>query len=107
MSPPPDVEPSPPLSYATPAPPRGGGHWPAAILMLGGLGLIALGGCFCIGVLVTLNTAAFFTGPNGGTPRAMTPGAMLFLVVLYAAAFACFTGAATLIVPAARRLLRG
>ena len=94
-----DAEVTETLGYATPA--RVGGTAGVGFaLIFGGLGLIFLGGCFLIGVLITSNLSGF-----NGVPTPITARHVLLLVVLYLAAFACFGGGAWLIVLAVRHML--
>lgn len=82
------------LPYATPAV-RAGSPTAAAALVSGvGLGLIVLGGCFLIGVLIC-----------GDSPRAGAFELSLLAVVLYILAFACFGGAVCLLFIGIRRLI--
>lgn len=93
------------LTYATPTPGGANRHlWIGAILIAGGLGLVALGGCFLIGVMLVLRNG-FLTNAAAGAP--MTGHDTAFLVVLYTCAAVTFAGAATLIVMAVRTLFRG
>ncbi len=89
------------LTYATPH--RGGPSiWAAAVLALVGLGLIGLGGCFLIGVLVVQS-------PEIVTPNATvnwTPATILFLLILYALAGICFIGALFILITTSRRLYK-
>ena len=86
------------LSYATPDRRGGGVAGVGFALMFGGLGLIFLGGCFLIGVLILNNVSTV----NG---KAFTSGELLLMTVLYVASFGCFGGAAYLITLAVRHML--
>ena len=79
-----------PIAYATPParPPR---LWPATLCLFSGLGLIALGGCFLIGVLATNSSGGGF-GP-GMPPAPLTKSQIFFETVLYLIALSCFVGA--------------
>jgi hypothetical protein len=91
-----------PLAYATPAishKPSSIGLW---ILMFGGLGLIFLGGCFTIGILIMLEPTVGFSA----TPVVWTPGRYVFHVFLYLLALGCFAGGACLIVMSVRGIFR-
>jgi hypothetical protein len=94
------------ISYATPAPRTGARVWAGAAIVLAGLGLIVLGGCFLIGVmLVTTNG---FTVAGG--PPALPARAVMLLAVLYTLAFGSFVAAVWLLVMGVRGLyavLRG
>ena len=94
---PPSSVPAIPVNYAEPSTPRVGGASPntaAGLLLLGGLGLLFLGGCFCIGILSTLSD------PYRGTPT------VVFQSLLYLIVLACISGAALLLYLAVRGLLR-
>ena len=95
-------DPRPPLAYAT-AYARSPRIWAAAVLLAGGLGLIALGGCFLIGVLI-LNLQGSLQGAP--PPTVWTPGLIVFAAILYVLAFSCFAAASVLIVRTTRTLLR-
>ena len=74
---------------------KGARVWAAGLMLFAGLGLMALGGCFLIGVLLTINPSLV---PWQGQPATMSDHALIFLVVLYALGFACFVGAVVMIV---------
>jgi hypothetical protein len=90
------------LTYATPTvrPPRTA---PLAVIMFTGLGLIALGGCFLIGVMEIIHPTTF-----QGTPMAarLTYPQIVFICALSLLALGSFTGAIVLIVIGTRGLLR-
>jgi hypothetical protein len=90
-----------PLSYATPAPVGGSGVAAGIGIMVGGLGLIFLGGCFCIGIMISLNIGNL----NGGGSTAAGPGHAIFIAVLYMLAFACFGSAVLVLLLGIRKLL--
>ena len=91
------------IAYATPPPRAGPNAWAGEAILLGGLGLVFLGGCFLIGALVVTETAREnMVQGLGGLTRSM----VVLLCVLYLATLACFAGAAALIVTATRALLR-
>jgi hypothetical protein len=77
------------LTYATPAPIAGSPVAAGVWIMVAGLALIFLGGCFMIGVMISGNVSAGFH----------------FVVVLYALAFACFGAAAYLLFLGISKLL--
>jgi hypothetical protein len=83
------------LNYATPAlTPKAPRLWAAAVLAVTSLGLILLGGCFTIGILLLNESQAGFGPPALGAPPApKTPGQIVLEIVLYLLAFACFGGA--------------
>ena len=91
-----------PLAYATPI--RGGPSpvWAGFWVLAGGLGMVFLGGCFCLGILLLVTNAM-----NNGfhSPVAWTSRDTLLMVVLYAVAFACFAAGAVMLVAAVRKLL--
>lgn len=74
--------------------------WAAAILMLTGLGLGILGGCFMIGVLFTMGLA---NGPRSSLGS--SPDTLLVLATLYIVGFLCFAGALALVALGARGLM--
>ncbi len=92
------------VPYATPAPPdtRARGR-AGAVIIVGELGLILLGGCFLIGVLAIVEGSGF---ANPAVPPPMTGPKIVLMVVLYLLAFACFAGAAVMLVLGTRALLR-
>lgn len=98
--------PLPGLPYATPVasdrPPARVGF----LIALIGLALIVLGGCFLIGVLL-LVTGSLLYGPGlgfGTSPKPLGAAGITLMIVLYAAAFACFGAAAVLLIVGLRRL---
>ena len=90
------------LAYATPVP-TGSPVAAGAAVLFGGLGLVLLGGCFLIGVLVSTEVARENTVQ--GAPG-LTPWVVALLCVLYFATFACFLGALILLVKGTRALMR-
>ena len=92
------------LPYAAVSPPRTGNPWAGAAIIAGGLGLILLGGCFLIGLMVIV-------GPDTlqGTQTPLTPitmPAVVLMICLYVLAFACFGGAAFMLYIGTRALLK-
>lgn len=78
---------------------RGPVVWAAAAVCLAGLALVALGGCFLVGVMLAhVQSDGTFGGPQAAS-------AWAFVGVLYACAAVCFTAAAVLLVIGVRRLL--
>ncbi|HEX8340991.1 MAG TPA: hypothetical protein VF624_08795 [Tepidisphaeraceae bacterium] len=67
------------------------------------LGLIFLGGCFLIGILLLHANNPISIG--GKSDVLWTPGVLLFAAVLYACAAACFGGGAFVMAMAVRKLL--
>lgn len=89
------------LAYATPvAPPSMGA---AGVLAFVGLGLIALGGCFLIGILIFQAPQSFTPGI---VPAPLTFGNLLFISILYIMAAICFASAGWLLVRVAVRLFK-
>lgn len=92
-----------PLPYAAaPVYMRAPSPWAGAAIILGGLGLILLGGCFLIGVLLIVR-------PNFVTPSStndVTVAQVILMIFLYLLAFACFAGAAAMLFLGTRGLLR-
>jgi hypothetical protein len=90
------------LTYATPGarPPRTA---PLAVIMFVGLGLIALGGCFLIGVMTIIHPTTFQGTP---VPATITSPEIVFIIVLSLLALASFAGAVVLLVIGTRGLLR-
>ena len=80
---------APILGYANPQTMRRPSVIPAAVIMATGLGLIFLGGCFLIGVMLSMFSL-------GGAAVPMTTGTMIFQSILYTLAAAAFAGAVTL-----------
>lgn len=94
------------LGYATPGYAGPSPVWAGFWVLAGGLVMIFLGGCFCIGVLmlVTFDTSVGFKPSSSpGTVWAFRHTALM--CVLYAVAFACFAAGATMLVAAVRKLL--
>lgn len=90
------------VPYATPAAPRGAA-WAGLAIVLGGLALIVLGGCFLIGAMLTINGDPF----SGIAPPSPLTGAQnLFLAIMYVLAAVCVAGAAVMLVAGTRGLLR-
>ncbi len=89
-----------PVAYATPAPRSGSRVWAGAMIVLAGLLLVLLGGCFLIGVMLTVSSG--FT--MGATP-ALSAAERVLVSVLYLLAFASFAGAVWLLIIGVRGLL--
>jgi hypothetical protein len=100
------MEPTPvqQLSYAPSRPLTSGRLWAATVLAMTGLGLIALGGCFLIGILVLFDPALAF-GPTNSLP-VWSWGTYTFAGALSILAGICFISAAWLLFLTARNLLR-
>jgi hypothetical protein len=93
-----DTDPS--LSYAVAEPSFTQRIWAGVAIVFAGLGLVVLGGCFLIGVML-LSTDGF--GANASAVP-LTRAALLLILVLYALAFVCF-GCAVLVIVAGLRAL--
>jgi hypothetical protein len=95
---------SPALSYATPLPRAALRGWAGAAVILGGLCLVVLGGCFLIGVMMLVSRVNF----NGemALPARLTAPQMILMSVLYILGFASFGGAVAMLVAGTRALLR-
>ena len=91
------------IDYATPAPAARRGTYAAAMLLFGGLGLIVLGGCFMIGILMTIQHVGFGGGVQPQLP--LTTAEMFFVAVLAVLGIACFGGAVVLLILGTRGLL--
>lgn len=83
------------LAYATPAARSGSPTVAAGIISFLGLGLIVVGGCFLIGVLLC--------SQNVGSANSF--GIPFSVAVLYLLAFCCFAGAVWLLLIGIRRLI--
>src|SRR4029453_2121534 len=92
------VTPTRTYDFAAPPPPpwRAARVWAGAILLLAGLGLIVLAGCFLIGAIVLI---------ADGLPGENAAAEALFIGLLLVA-ISCLAGAAILFVYGARGLLR-
>ena len=89
-----------------PAPRRLGPRvWAGVVLLLAGLVLVGLSGCFLVGALLLI-TGAPVWGPGGPALAAAGPSGDFLLGTLYALAFACAAGAVALFFFGARGLLR-
>jgi hypothetical protein len=72
------------LAYATPVTRQTmSTAWAAALLLLAGLGLLLVGGCFLVGVMLVVTHGWFTQGT-----RPLTSGELTLVIVLYASAFA-------------------
>ena len=79
------------LAYATPAPNTGSPVAAGVWITVAGLALIFLGGCFLIGVMICT--------------QVNKAGNSMFVMVLYALAFLCFTAAVLFLFLGIRKLL--
>ena len=98
--------PGEPIAYASVAPRTNARVWAGAAIVMAGLALVVLGGCFLIGVLL-INTNGFSIA---GGPPALPPRSVVLMVVLYALALWSFGAAGFLMVTGVRGLyhvLRG
>jgi len=91
-----------PVAYATPVPRTGARMWAGALIVLAGLALIVLGGCFLIGVMLTVTDGFNTANP---TPT-LTASERVFIVTLYTLALASFAAAVWLLFLGIRGLLR-
>ena len=90
-----------PITYATPAPRLGPRVWAGTAIVLAGLALILLGGCFLIGVMLTVSQ-----GFNMTATKPLTGNQLGLVFILYILAFASFGGALWLLFVGVRGLLR-
>src|SRR5437016_11065082 len=89
------------LSYATDAPSTTTRVWAAAVLLLGAIALVILGGCFLIGVLILMQGNLL-----NGTTLPWHARTYLFCGILYLMAFACFSFAALLFIRTTAKLFK-
>jgi hypothetical protein len=75
----------------------------SAAILFAGLALVALGGCFLIGVLVVVRPGVLF-GPQ--QPYTLAGADYALMAVLYLFAGACFVGALILLIAGVRGLLQ-
>ena len=87
------------LPYATPDQPRGPRVIAASMIVVAALGLVALGGCFLIGVMLLV------TGGFNAAPPSHTLSAYVLMGVLYVLAFSSFGGSVALFVTGIRALM--
>jgi hypothetical protein len=91
------------LSYASqPVYVRAPSPLAGAAIIFGGLGLILLGGCFLIGVLLIVRPN--FVAPS--STNDLTLAQVILMIFLYVMAFTCFAGAAVMLFVGTRGLLR-
>ena len=90
-----------PVAYATPIPRTGPRVWAGVAIVLAGLALIVLGGCFLIGVMLTVSQ-----GFNMTATRPLTGNQLGLVFILYTLAFASFSGALWLLFVGVRGLLQ-
>jgi hypothetical protein len=91
------------LAYAIPVPSYANKVWAGTAILFAGLGLVVLGGCFLIGVML-LSSNGFFTLNNGSVP--ITRSGMILICVLYLLAFISFASAAVVLITGLRALFR-
>ena len=77
----------------------------ASVLIFAGLGLIGLGGCFLIGVMIVVMRLNFVAVAVTSS-AALSNWEVMLVVVLYLLAFTCTAGGLLLLVPASMRLFR-
>jgi hypothetical protein len=92
-----------PLAYATPLYRPATRVFAASMVLVGGLILIGLAGCFLVGVMMTIEHMDFNMVPH---PAPLLPGEVVFVVVLTIIAVLAFAGATALLVSGTRALLR-
>jgi hypothetical protein len=92
------------LVYESPPPRAPARTWGAVAIMFGGLALVGLGGCFCIGIMSVVTHENLFTGQKKQLPITPTEGA--FIGALSLLALASFGGALTLLILGTKALLR-
>jgi len=90
-----------PITYATPAPRLGPRVWAGVAIVFAALALIVLGGCFLIGVMLTVSNGFNMTGA-----KALTGNQLALVFILYVLAFASFGGALWLLFVGVRGLLQ-
>ena len=77
--------------------------WAGAVVVLAGLGVLGVGGCFLIGAMALVTYG--FAKP-ADRPPVRPPDDTLLLVVLYVLAFASLAGGVVLLAVGVRGLLR-
>jgi hypothetical protein len=94
-----------PIDYRTVASTRPPSRtFAAAMIVIAGLALIVLGGCFLIGILMTIQHIGFSGAVQPALP--VTSGEVVFVIVLSLLALAAFAGAVVLLILGVRSLLR-
>jgi hypothetical protein len=88
-----------PLSYEAAPPSHHLRVWASMAILLGGLGLVALGGCFLIGVMMI-----YTNGFSGAKPTTLTSGLYALIALLYFLAAITFAGAIAVIILGIRGL---
>jgi hypothetical protein len=99
-----DAQPVGAIEYAVPSARPPARTFAATMILFGGLALIVLGGCFLIGILITIQHTGFSGAAQPSVP--LTPGEAVFVIVLSLLALAVFAGAGVLLVIGTRSLLR-
>jgi hypothetical protein len=94
---------SEPIPYAQPVGREAPRVWAGAAIMLAGLALIVLGGCFLIGIMMIINPLAF--GFAVSPPTTYTGGQWALMLLLGLLALGCFAAAVLLLVTGLRGLL--
>lgn len=90
---------TPPLDFRKP---EGNRTRAGGFVVLTGLGLIALGGCFLIGVMETLRFAVVMQSREGVIGMHVE----LFIAILYVLSFTCMAGGALSLLMGIRGLVR-
>lgn len=75
------------------------------LLGLLGLGLIFLGGCFMIGIMVMQFADSSAGFGNSAQPTYWTTARVAFVILLYCCAFGCFGGGAVIIKRGVQKLM--
>jgi len=96
---------SDPLSYASAPYQQTKPATVGFLLGLLGLGLILLGGCFMIGIMIMQFADSSAGFGNSTQASYWTLGRMAFLVMLYLCAFGCFGGGAVIIKRGVQKLM--
>src|SRR5437016_3556909 len=91
------------IGYATPAPRSSARVFAASMILIGGIALVVLGGCFLIGVQMTIEHV-WFNGASNQLP--LTRAEMVFVAVLSLLCAGSIAGAVTLLIVGTRALLR-
>jgi hypothetical protein len=90
------------IEYAMPTPTYGQKVGAGIAILLAGLGLTVLGGCFLVGVM--LMSANGFN--NTTPPQPLNSSELVLLYILYVLAFISFVGAVFIFLAGIRSLLR-
>lgn len=94
-----------PIPYAAVAPKPAGRAWAGTAIVIGGLVLVGLAGCFLIGVMTVVNSNVVF-GVQGTSAKPLTDSQVVFVTVLYTCTLVSFIGAGVMLFIGVRSLLR-